>query len=61
MSVTWLRCLAHNSDQSLSQHQTVGVPLLVRNWQLQPFEKIPVYTYKQMEAVTNRVKDAWRP
>lgn len=35
--VTRLCCLAHNPDQSLYQHQAVGAPLLVRNWQLQSF------------------------
>lgn len=44
--VTWLRCLAHNSNKPLYQHQAVGAPLLVRNWQLQPLQKIAVYTYR---------------
>lgn len=48
MHVTWLCCLAHNSDQSLHQYQAVGAPLLIRNWQLQTLQKILVYTYRSM-------------
>lgn len=49
--ITWLRRLAHHSDQPLHQHQAVGAPLLIRHRQLQPLQEIPVYTFTQEEHV----------
>lgn len=50
--VTRLRRVAHHSDQPLHQHQAVRAPLLVRHRQLQPLQKVLVYTFTQKEHVS---------